>query len=138
MGGYVQRVDRSETIAPFVRTESEVYVQSESPFVTNAELRVGMRRTRTVAENELQNVNLTGYYLLLTWRSPLGITLSASGIYERDTGGVDERERRLGKLRALWRFRRLVLTLDVIRSRELQGSFSRDHTSGQLTLRRDF
>ncbi len=138
VGGYVEREDRSETIAPFVRTESEVYVQSELPFVTNAELRVGMRRTRTVAENELQNVNLTGYDLLLTWRSPLGITLSASGIYERDTGGVDERERRLGKLRALWRFRRLVLTLDVIRSRELQGSFSRDHTSGQLTLRRDF
>lgn len=138
VGGYVEREDRRETIAPFVRTEGEFYVKSEIPFVTSADLRAGMRRTRTVAENALQNVNLTGYDLLLTWRSPLGITLSATGMYERDTGGVDTREQRLGKLRALWRFRRLTLTLDFLRSRELQGSFSRNHSTGQITLRRDF
>ncbi|MBL0125666.1 MAG: hypothetical protein IPP88_24390 [Betaproteobacteria bacterium] len=67
-----------------------------------------------------------------------GLRLTASGYYERDRGGFEPRERRAGSLKALWRFRRLIMTMDLSRTRESQGAYTRDRTLGHLVLRRDF
>ena len=138
LGGFLERENRRETIAPYVRTAGEVFVQGEVPFEARVDVRAAARRTRVTADNLLQNVDLTGYDLSLGWRHGSGLGVSANAVFERDTGGLVMRERKAGTLRAQWRFRQLALTADLSRTHESQGSFARERTVGHLVLRRDF
>ncbi len=137
-GGFLERENRRETIAPYVRTAGEVYFQGGFPGIAGASFRAATRRTRVQAENVLQNVDLLGYDLMLGWHHGAGLRVTAAGFYERDRGGFEPRERRVGSLKALWRFRRLIMSMDLSRTRETQGEFTRDRTLGHLNLRRDF
>lgn len=137
-GGFIETENRRETIAPFVRTAGEVYLQGDFPAVAGASFRAATRRTRVHADNLLQNVNLLGYDLMLGWQHRSGLRLTAAGFYERDSGGLEARARSAGSLKALWRFRRLTMSMDFSRTRESQGSYTRDRTLAHINLRRDF
>jgi hypothetical protein len=136
-GGFLERENRRETIAPYLRTAGEVYLQGDLPGLERASFRAATRRTRVQAENVLQSVDLLGYDLMLGWHYGSGVRMTASGYYERDRGGFEPRERRAASLKALWRFRRLIMSIDVSRTRESQGAFTRDRTLGHLNFRRD-
>lgn len=137
-GGFLERENRRETIAPYVRTAGEVYLQGDIPAINGASFRAATRRTRVSADNAAQSVDLLGYDLMLRWQHSSGLRLTAAGFYERDSGGLEGRERRAGSLKALWRFRRLTMSMDFSRTRESQGSYTRDRTLAHINLRRDF
>lgn len=136
-GGFIERENRRETIAPFVRTAGEAYLQGDVPFATGVSFRAGARRTRVDAENLFQGVDLVGYDLLLGLRVGRGLRLSATSVYERDSGGVEPRTRRATTLKGLWRFRQLTFSMDVSQTRETQGAYTRERTLGHINLRRD-
>jgi hypothetical protein len=138
VGGYFEREDRRETIAPYVRTADEVFLRGEAPAFIGADFRIGARRTRIDSSNPEQASDLKGVDLAFGWWHPWGVRIFATGSFERDTGSPEFRERRVGALRASWQFRRITLSANLSRAREVQGELERDHTAGQLTMRRDF
>lgn len=138
LGGFAERENRRETLAPYERSAGEVYLQGAVPFTSAAEFRAAARRIRQTSALVLQEVDLNGYDLSLGWRWGYGTHLSANTLYERDLGALQSRERRVSSLRALWRFRQLSVTADVSRTRETQGSFVRERTAGHVVMRRDF
>ncbi len=137
-GGMIERENHDETISPYVRTAAEAYLQGEFPLEFTNNYRLGARRTRITADNQLQDSDLIGYDLLLGVRLNSGLSLNAIGLYERDNGGVEPHLRKTATLKALWRYRRLSLSADVSRTQESQGLYSRDNTIGRVDLRRDF
>jgi hypothetical protein len=138
VGGFIEQENRRETISPFVRTEGELFVQGELYPLYNADFRLAAHRTIIEADNVYQTTRLTGLNMALGWRTGTGLRLSATALFERDTGGIELRERRTGTLRAIWQIRRLTLTADLLRSREMQGGVVRDRSVGSIVLRRDF
>jgi hypothetical protein len=138
LGGFLEGEDRRETIAPFRRTQGEFFVQGDLPFQEQVDFRATVRRMRVVADNVLQNVDLTGYDLSIGWRPSYGFNVSADAFSERDVAGPELRERRMGTLRALWRFRKLSLTANLSRTRETQGTYVRERSAGNFNLRREF
>ncbi|MBK7613467.1 MAG: hypothetical protein IPJ08_03075 [Burkholderiales bacterium] len=138
LGGFAERESRSETLAPYERSAAEVYLLGAVPFTTSAEFRAAARRTRQTSALTLQEIDLSGYDLSLGWRWGAGVHLSANTLYERDLGALQSRDRRVGSLRALWRFRQLSVTADLSRTRETQGSYVRERTAGHVVMRRDF
>jgi hypothetical protein len=138
VGGFIEQENRQETISPYVRTEGELFVQGELYPLYNADFRLAAHRTTIAADNVFQASKLTGLNMALGWRTGMGLRLLATALFERDTGGIELRERRTGTLRATWQFRRLTLTADLMRSRELQGGVVRDRSVGSIVLRRDF
>jgi hypothetical protein len=138
LGGLYEHEDRRETIAPYQRQQYEVFAQTADPFFGRGNIRGSTRRVKQDFENSPQNVRLAGYDLRLWTRHPLGIDLSASTTYERDTGGLVPRTRLLATARAQWRYRRASLTMDFTRTHETQGAFERNRTLAQILLRRDF
>jgi hypothetical protein len=138
VGGFIEQENRRETVSPFVRTEGELYVQGELYPFYNADFRLAAHRTSITADSVYQTSKLTGLNMALGWRTGMGLRLSATALFERDTGGLELRERRTGTLRATWQIRRLTLTADLLRSRETQGGVVRDRTVGSVLLRRDF
>ncbi len=137
-GGMVERENHDETISPYIRTAGEAYVQGEFPLDLSNNYRLGARRTRVTADNQLQDSDLLGYDLLLGVRLNSGLWLNAIGLYERDNGGVEPHVRKTATLKAQWRYRRLSFSADVSRTQESQGLYSRDNTIGRVDLRRDF
>ncbi len=137
-GGLLERENHNETISPYVRSSGELYLQGTVPVDTPNNYRLGARRSRVTADNVLQDSDLLSYDVLLGLRLNSGVSLNAIGLYERDTGGVELRERKTATLKAQWRFRRLSLSADVSRIQESQGLYVRDRTMGRLDLRRDF
>lgn len=138
LGGFAERENRRETLAPYERSAAEVYLLGSVPFATSADFRAAARRTRQTSALALQEIDLNGYDLSLGWRWGAGVHLSASSLYERDLGALQSRDRRVGSLRALWRFRQLSVTADLSRTRESQGSYVRERTAGHVVMRRDF
>ena len=138
LGGFAERETRRETLAPYERSAAEVYLLGAVPFLTSADFRAAARRTRQTSALTLQEIDLNGYDLSLGWRWGAGVHLSANTLYERDLGALQSRERRVGSLRALWRFRQLQVTADLSRTRETQGSYVRERTAGHVVMRRDF
>jgi hypothetical protein len=138
LGGFAERETRRETIAPFVRTASELFVQGDMPFINGATYRLAARRSRIDADNAYQSSRLTGVDVALGWMHSSGVRIFATSLAERDTAAIEYRERRAMSLRAVWRFRRISLTADVTKSREVQGEVKRDRAVGNISLRRDF
>ncbi len=138
LGGFAERETRRETIAPFVRTAAELFVQGDVPLINGANYRLAARRSRIDADNAYQASKLEGVDVALGWMHSSGVRVFATSLVERDTAAFEYRERRAMSLRAVWRFRRISLTADVTKSREVQGQVERERTVGNITLRRDF
>jgi len=138
LGGFAERETRRETIAPFVRTASELFVQGDLPFIAGANYRLAARRSRIDADNAYQASHLKGVDVALGWMHSSGVRIFATSLVERDTAAIEYRERRAMSLRAVWRFRRISLTADLTKSREVQGQVERERTVGNISLRRDF
>lgn len=138
VGGSFEQESRDETIAPFVRTSTEAYLQNDDPLPGFGSLRVGTRRNKVVYANGFQNLDLIAYDLRYGFRPAFGWDLSFNGTYERDQGGLLPRTRLDGAFNAQWRERKLTMTLSFVRSRETQGSMQRARSLLQLLLRRDF
>ncbi len=137
LGGLLEYEDRRETIAPYRRREIGAYVQTEEPVFGTGNMRLSTRRLNQDFDNSPQSVRLTGYELGLWTRHPLGLDLSANATWERDTGGPVERTRTLASARSQWRYRRAVLTAELVRAKEAQGTFEHRRTLAQLLFRRD-
>ncbi|HEX5393249.1 MAG TPA: hypothetical protein VFW68_08210 [Rhodocyclaceae bacterium] len=138
VGGNFEQEKRDETIAPFVRTSTEAYLQNDDPLPGFGSLRVGTRRNKVIYSNGLQNVNLTAYDLRYGARPAFGWDLSFSSTYERDQGGLLPRTRLDGAFNAQWRERKLTMTISFVRTRETQGPMQRNRSLLQWLLRRDF
>lgn len=138
LGGFAERENRRETLAPYERSAAEVYLLGAVPLTTSADFRAAARRTRQTSALALQEIDLNGYDLSLGWRWRAGVHLSANTLHERDLGALQSRDRRVDSLRALWRFRQLSVTADLSRTRETQGSYVRERTAGHVVMRRDF
>jgi hypothetical protein len=137
-GGSVEQEVRRETISPYLRHASDLYAQAEDPILGGGNIRISTRRTRTIYQNSVQNVNLVGYDIRYWTRRWFGMDLSAVMSRERDDGGPLPRSRSDGSLKAQWRFRKLSLNLDVTRTREAQGGLERSRALVQFFARRDF
>ena len=138
LGGLYEHESRRETILPSQRRQAELYAQTGEPFFGTGHFRVTARRVDQAFETSAQDVRLRGYDLRLATRHPLGLEISANATYERDTGAIEERSRRLAAARAQWRYRQASLVMDYTRVRETQGAFERRRTLAQVLLRRDF
>jgi len=89
-------------------------------------------------DSPLQAVKLTAVDIRLWARIGYGIDLSAEASRHRDTGAPELREGSAASIRAQWRQRKLLWTLDLTRVHDAQGLAERTRTYGQLLLRRDF
>lgn len=139
LGGYTEREDRRELIAPSERTYYEAYTQTVLPFVRQGGIRLAARHTKVDYElNPTNGVNLTGYDLRLWSRLPYGIDFSLDARRDRDTGGLIPRQSTYATAKAQWRMRRVQLTFDLTRTQESQGAAERTLTRGQIIMRRTF
>jgi hypothetical protein len=138
LGGLYEYEQRSETIAPYRRRMYEFHAQTDDPVFSRGNLRISTRRLTQDFEGSSQNVRLHGYDLRWSSRPPIGMEISATASYERDTGGLLPRTRQLATAGARWRYRQAQLVADFTRLRETQGEFERYRTVAQLLLRRDF
>jgi hypothetical protein len=132
-----EREDRDETFAPSERNSQEWYVQSDDPFFATGGLRLATRRTRIDYANSVQDVNLRGVDVRYWSRWWYGLELSADASYEIDTGAPLERRRTISLVKAQWRYRKLSLTLDFGRTREIQGDLELVRYLVQFLARRD-
>lgn len=139
LGGSAERENRRDRILPYRRGNYETYAQLELPLVQTGSIRIGSRRLEVDYDNRLaQGVRLRAYDLRLWLRLANGVEISADATHERDTGTPALRERSLRSLKAQWRVRKLLWTLDVTRTHDLQGPAETTRIFGQMRLRRDF
>lgn len=138
LGGSIERENRRETIAPYRRMTEELYAQVADPFFGAGNIRFATRRNRVEYEDSAQDVNLVGYDLRYWARFGLGFDLSANASFESDTGGVVPRQRTIASMRAQWLYRKLNLSVDLVRTLETQGEFRRSRYLAQALARRDF
>ncbi len=138
IGGFVERENRRETIAPYVRTGHEVYVHTEIPGVTYGGLRLSKRGNRVDSETLTGDSDLVAYDAFAWWRHPWGFDLSASVTHERERAQPLPRTRTSGLVRGTWRVRQLTTTLDVSRVRDEQLGQTQTRTFGNLQFRREF
>lgn len=138
VGGYVEREDRRETIAPYLRNAYEVFVQTELPWTPYGAMRLSKRRSRVVSEAERGDSDVDGYDASLWWRPTYGFDLSFTAAREQERAGPVPRTRTLGTLKGTWRVRQLTTTLDLSRVRDRQLGQTRTRTFGQLQVRREF
>lgn len=139
-GGFVQWEDHREDVSPYRRTTFDGYLESSVPLLPRGGLRVGALRQNVEYEYTPEQDSDTQTYTLRLWsRFTSGITLSAQGTRTSVSGSPQvAREYRLATLRALWRVRKVVMTLDLSRTRESQGIAQTRQTLGQFEIRRDF
>jgi hypothetical protein len=138
VGGYAERESRHEVISPYQRGNVEAYTQVALPWVRSGDLRLGTRRMQITYDNSPLGVNLKALDLRLAARLPYNIEVSLDASRERDTGASVPRERSFMLARAKWRKRKLQWSLDLNRTRDVQGAAERTRTYLQFTLRRDF
>lgn len=138
VGGGFEAESRQETIAPYLRRASDVYVQTEDPVFSTGKFRLSARRAIVNYETTTQNVDLTGYDLRYWTRYWFGLEVSADAGYERDVGAPVPRSRMLASMKAQWRYRKIGLTLDAGHVRETQGATDRTRNLVQFVGRRDF
>ena len=139
LGGSAEREVRRETISSYRRANLEAYVQTDLPLVRSGNIHIGARQMQVNYEDSpLQAVKLTAVDIRLWARIGYGIDLSAEASRHRDTGAPELREGSAASIRAQWRQRKLLWTLDLTRVHDAQGLAERTRTYGQLLLRRDF
>ena len=136
-GGFSEREDRTETISPFQRSAQEGYVQSELPMSAGS-VRLALRRTRVDYQNASQGVNLHAYDLRYWSRRLWGLDLAADLSRETDSGGTVPRRRDVVSIKSLWVYRKVRVSFDLGRTREMQGPVERTRSGGRLLMRRDF
>lgn len=138
VGGLVEYENRRETHAPFVRKAGELYLQTDLPWLSNASIRLGTRRTQVDADNVAQTMDQQSYDLTTHWRTSAGLNVSLIGLFEEDNAGLQPTSRRLVTLRANWQYRKLTMIGDLTNTYDAQGDYTYDRTVGRLTMRRDF
>jgi hypothetical protein len=136
VGGSVEQEDRRETVLPFKRSTRDLFVFWEEGFIGPGGVRVDVRRLRVAYDTSAQDVDLSSYDLHYWVYTPLGFELQADWSSEQDRGGIVVRRRDLGSLRARWRYRQLLMTLSLTRTREEQGGLHNRRTLGQFLLQR--
>jgi hypothetical protein len=136
-GGFIEHEDRAETISPFQRSAQEAYLQSEEP-ISGGSVRFALRRTRVDYQNASQGVNLHAYDLRYWSRRLWGLDLAAELSRETDSGGAVPRRRDVFSIKSLWVYRKVRVSLDLGRTREMQGPVERTRSGGRLLMRRDF
>lgn len=136
--GNIEREDHEDSIAPYVRTSADLYFRGELPVQLNNNYQIGVRRNRIDAPLTAQNVDQTDFELSMSFQVDSGFTISAASLFQRDTGGLNERENRTLTARAMWRYRRVSATADISRTVETQGLFARDRMVARFLLKRDF
>jgi len=137
-GGSVEHEDRHETILPFRRTATDLYLQWEEGLLGPGSIRVGLHRLRVAYDDSLQDVDLTGYDVRYHVYTIRGIEGQADWTSDPDTGRAAARRRDFGSLRARWRFRQLLMTLSVTRAHESQDRLRTTRTVAEWLLRREF
>lgn len=138
LGGSAEREIRHETIAPYRRASLEAFAQTDLPLLRSGGIRMGSRRMQVdYDDSPLQGVNLAAVDLRLWARVGYGIDLSAEATRHRDTGTPELREGSVASLKAQWRQRKLLWTLDLTRVHDAQGAAERTRSYGQMLLRRD-
>lgn len=138
IGGSYEFERRRETIAPFKRSSADAYAEAVEPLFQRGNIRVTMRQQKVDYDTSPLNVDLTGYDIRMATRLDSGVDILADATRERDQGGLTERTRSIGAVKALWRYRRFSLSAEFSRSRETQGDVTRRRTLVQVLLRREF
>ncbi len=139
VGGSVEAAKRDETILPSTSRGADVYLQIDEALIGQGGMRVSARRQKVEFENAIgQDVDLTGWDVRYWTYTGWGIELQADWSRDTDSGGLIERRRDFGSLRARWRFRQLLASLDVTRTRETQGAVQTTRTGGTFLLQRNF
>lgn len=138
VGGGFEAESRQETIAPYLRRASDVYLQTDDPVFSTGKFRLSARRVIVNYETSTQNIDLTGYDFRYWTRYWFGLEVSADAGYEHDVGAPVPRSRMLASMKAQWRYRKIGLTLDAGHVRETQGSTDRTRNLIQFVGRRDF
>lgn len=136
LGGDYEYEDRRETISPYRREAYDFYVRTEDPIFGTGNMQLLMRHARVDYDFSAQDVNLVGYDFSLATRHPVGIDLSVNAGYEIDDGAPTIRRRTTAAAKAQWRYRRVVLAVEFLYTRDVQGEFERTRTLGQVLLRR--
>jgi len=139
VGGSVEAARREETILPSTSRGADIYLQIDETLIGQGGLRLSARRQKVEFDNAVgQDVDLTGWDVRYWTYTGWGIELQADWSRDSDRGGLIERRRDFGSLRARWRFRQLLASLDVTRTRETQGLVQTTRTGGTFLLQRNF
>lgn len=139
-GGAAEWTDRREAISPGSRRFVEAYVESTIPLVARGGLRFGARQQvtayRLTPEQDVTQRTLS----LRAWsRFRGGLEIALDGTATRDSGTpLVERAYRQVSARAIWRIRRLTLTLRYDKTVQTQSRVTQSHSRGLFELRRDF
>jgi hypothetical protein len=133
----VERETRQETIAPFRRSTSDAYLQTDEPLFDLGFLRLATRRARIDYDNPIQNSNLRGSELRYWSRQWFGMDINAVLSLERDDAGLLPRQRRDASIGMRWQQRRLTLSGSFQRTHEAQAGIERHRTVLQFQAVRE-
>lgn len=138
LSGSAEREIRQETILPYRRTNLEAYAQTDLPLLNSGSIRLGTRRMQVdYDDSPVRGTNLAAVDLRLAARVGYGINLSAEASSYRDTGTPELREGSAASIKAQWRQRKLLWTLDLNRVHDAQGLAERTRSYGQMLLKRE-
>lgn len=138
LGGSAEREIHRETISPYRRANLEAFAQTDLPLVRSGGIRLGTRRMQVEYDDSpSQGMKLAAVDLRLWARVGYGIDLSAEASAYRDSGAPELREGSAASLKAQWRQRKLLWTLDLTRVHDAQGMAERTRSYGHMLLRRD-
>ncbi len=139
VGGIADWEDYRQTIGPYQRQGYGGYFQTTFPMLPWAGVRVGARYAQTDYSGQpLANQKLTAYDLWLWANSPIGVEFLFNATAQNDTTGGIAHRLDYATVKALWRYRRLTMTINGSYNRETQGGITKDRAYTQFLLRRDF
>ncbi|MEW8045962.1 MAG: hypothetical protein AB2805_05700 [Candidatus Thiodiazotropha sp.] len=128
--------DQDEEVSPFYRENYDAYIQIPLPFVSS--LRLSARKDKVDNERSDEDVDLTGYSLLIQSRPFNRTILKLLSSFEEDVGGTLPRETWRSSLSVEWRLRHFRISLQARHTRNEQGTVEQERTDVLLLLKRDF
>ncbi len=136
VGASVDITQQDEDISSFSSQRYDAYSQFLLPLAST--LRVSANRLTVDNDNTDEDIDLTGYSVILRSRPINRMIVSAEAYTEEDVGGTQFRKRDTFRLSAQWQLYRLRVDAQAILRKEQTGPAETERTQFLATIRRDF
>ncbi len=133
--GEARYLHQDEDINPYEQKSVLVSVQAPLPY----RLKLSLSASRNFVDNlnSVEDTDMTVFNANLNWNPRRNLTVRAEGYYDKDTGGTILRSRTKGKLRAQWRYRKILVAMDATYEKQRQGIIESDNYELWLRIRRE-
>ncbi len=133
--GEARYLHQDEDINPY--EQKSVLVSVQAPLPHRLKLNLSASRNFVDNLNSVEDTDMTVFNANLNWRARRNLNVRAEGYYDKDTGGTILRSTTKGKLRAQWRYRKIMVAMDAMYEKQQQGDIKSDNYEIWLRIRRE-